>query len=333
MTKHAKDITCWIITEGIAGTENQCTGIAEALGVEPEIKRIHLTWPWNLLSPYLGFEKPGTFLPALEPPWPDLLIASGRKSIAAARYIKRKSGGITFTVQVQNPRVNPAEFDLVVIPAHDRLEGDNVITTIATPNRITAGKLAKAKSDFTHLSRIREPRIAVLLGGNSKNYMITRSIIEQLAVQLAKLDAGLMITASRRTGEDNINVLREALKGTDAFIWDGSGDNPYFGFLAWANYILVTADSASMLSEAASTGKPVYLIPLEGGSPKFDRLHNKLIEHGSVRPFEGRLESWTYEPLADAGLVAGVIRHKLPGWTCTPQAPIPENQKKDMNDE
>jgi mitochondrial fission protein ELM1 len=106
----------WIITEGLAGTENQCLGVAEALGVTPEIKRVSLKQPWKLLSPYLGFEKAASFAPPLCGPWPDLLIASGRKSIAASRYIKKASGGKTFTVQIQDPRISLAHFDLVAVP-------------------------------------------------------------------------------------------------------------------------------------------------------------------------------------------------------------------------
>ena len=103
----AKNITCWVVTEGLAGTENQCLGVAEALGIVPEVKRIELRQPWKSLSPYLGFEQNWSFSPALTGPWPDLLLASGRKSIAASRYIKKASGGKTFTVQIQDPRIFP----------------------------------------------------------------------------------------------------------------------------------------------------------------------------------------------------------------------------------
>src|SRR5262245_41653904 len=126
-------ITCWIVTEGLAGTENQCLGVAEALGIMPEIKRIRLRQPWKSFSPFLGFEQNMTFSPPLQPPWPDLLLASGRKSIAASRYIKKASGGRTFTVQIQDPRISPSYFDLVAVPEHDPARGENVIVTAASP--------------------------------------------------------------------------------------------------------------------------------------------------------------------------------------------------------
>ncbi len=312
MNIQQNNITCWIITEGIAGTENQCIGVAEAMGIAPEIKRVSLNFPWNLLSPFLGFEQNGTFSPALRPPWPDLLIASGRKSIAAARYIKKKSGGKTFTVFIQNPKVNLAQFDLVAAPAHDQVKGDNIIVTTATPNRISEDKLQSAKNQFDFLSRLPSPRVAVLIGGNSKTFKMDSTVMTSLARQLSGINAGLMVTASRRTGEDNRKILEESLKDTGAFIWDGTGENPYFGMLAWADYILVTADSASMLSEAATTGKPVYIIDLKGGSAKFDRLHQNIIKHGAARKFTGNLEApWEYTPLNDSEIIAQEILDKL----------------------
>ena len=121
-----------------------------------------------------------------------------------------------------------------------------------------------------------------------------------------------MITASRRTGEENMAVLRDILKGRDnLYFWDGRGDNPYFGMLAWADTILVTADSASMLSEAVSTGKPVYMIPLEGGTKRFDIFHKNLLEKGCIREFNGTLDSWTYEPLRDAEQIGNIIWQKI----------------------
>lgn len=304
---------CWIITEGLAGTENQCLGVAEALGVSPRVIRIELNEPWKTLSPYLGFESAASFKNMPAPPWPDLLIASGRKSIAAARYIKKASGGKTFTVQIQDPRINPKAFDLVVVPAHDPTRGANVCVTTASPNRVTPARLEEAKKKFGFLEAIKQPRAAVLIGGGSKAYEMTPAILADLAAALKNLNAGLMITTSRRTGEKDKKILSGALEGTGAYIWDGTGNNPYFGLLAWADYILVTADSASMLSEAATTGKPVYMIPLPGGARRLDALHRNLQDKNAIRIFEGKLENWTYAPLRDAANAAAEIKKRFSG--------------------
>lgn len=311
MANNTKSPVCWVVTEGMAGTENQCLGVAEALGLAPDIKRIGLKEPWKTLSPYLGFECACSFTPTLEPPWPDLLIASGRKSVAASRYIKRMSGGKTFTVQIQDPRISSRHFDLLAVPEHDPARGENVIVTIASPNRITSSKLAVARGEFSQFSALPSPRIAVLIGGTSKAYTMTPAIMEKLVARLKTLKGGLMITTSRRTGAENERRLRESLKNSGHFIWDGHGPNPYFGMLAWADFILVTADSASMLSEAATTGKPVYMIELEGGTKRLNAMQENLIRHGAVRRFDGHLEEWDYKPLNDARKIADEIRKRM----------------------
>lgn len=309
-------LRCWIITEGMAGTENQCLGVAEALGVQPDVRRIKLRQPWRALSPYLGFEQAFVFEPKLEAPWPDLLITSGRKSVAASRYIKKSSGGKTFTVHIQDPRISAAGFDMLAVAEHDPARGENVFTTRAAPNRITDINLELARSRFQGFEKIRRSRVAVLIGGTSKAYTITPAIMRALAENLKALPGGLMITTSRRTGADNESILRETLKGTDAFIWDGRGENPYTAMLAWADHILVTADSVSMLSDAATTGKPVYMIDLKGGGKRLSALHRNLMDTGVLRPFEGRLESWSYEPLRDARRIAEEIHRRMAagGW-------------------
>lgn len=319
MKKNKDTQICWIITEGMAGTENQCIGIANALGLNYDVKRISLNQPWKSLSPYLGLETKSTFTPALSPPWPDILIASGRKSIAASRFIKKKSNGNTFTVQVQDPRISADHFDLVAVPAHDPLRGDNVIVTQASPNKITPALLDQAKQNFPEFSEFAAPRVAVLIGGSSSAYTMDETITRTLAEQLSGLDASLMITCSRRTGEKNERILRDTLDHGSNYFWNGNGNNPYLALLAWADFILVTADSASMISESCTTGKPVYMIDLDGGAKRITQLHENLINDGKLRKFEGKLETFSYEPLNDAQRVASEIKRRLKDFTKNPE--------------
>jgi hypothetical protein len=304
----------WIVTEGLAGTENQCLGVAEALagklpGLHVIPLRVTLRQPWKTFSPWLGFEQWWSFDPPFNPPWPDILITSGRKSIAAARFIKKESGGKTFTLHLQDPRIQPEEFDLVAVPAHDSLRGKNVIVTGASPNRITPARLEEARQDFPHLETLPAPRVAVLIGGTSKTHRITPAIAERLLAQLEVIgkDTSLMITTSRRTPESLKQALIQRFSGGRHLVWDGREPNPYFAFLACADTIIATNDSASMLSEAASTGKPVYMVKLEGRSPKFDRLYAALEKAGALREFTGVLEHWTYKPLNDAETLANAV--------------------------
>lgn len=314
-------LTCWVMTEGIAGTENQCLGLAEAMGLTPVIKRVKLRAPWKQLSPWLKWGHAwalATDSDRLDPPYPDVVIASGRKAIGLARHIKKQSGGKTYVAVIQDPRIDPAAFDLVAVPQHDPTRGPNVMVTRTALHKLTAQKLhdeaAKFSGRFDHLP---PTRVAVLIGGSSKQHTMTPEITKRLCARLAALaqrpDVGLLITASRRTGAENEAILRASLAGSNIVFWDGTGDNPYFAFLAHATHILVTQDSVSMTSEALSTGKPVMTIPLEGRSRRHALFHRLLQEQGFTREFDGELQTWSYPPLNDTLGIAHKILDDLKG--------------------
>ena len=283
------------------------------------VKRIKLRFPWKQLSPWLSLGHQYALAPEsapVAPPYPDILIAGGRKSIGIALYIKKMSGGKTFLVQIQDPHVQPKLFDLVVAPQHDRVRGDNVLVTAGALHRVTPEKIISAQKKFEPaLGPLPRPRIAVLIGGASKSHQMTREntllLAQQLKSLVENLHCGLMITASRRTGEENTQLLRGMLTGGNVFFWDGAGDNPYFAMLGFADHIIVTEDSVSMVSEAISTGKPVHIAPLEGGSKKFDLFYQDLAEKGYTRPFTGSLEAWSYTPPNDTLRAADEIRRRM----------------------
>ncbi|MBL1146271.1 MAG: hypothetical protein HND56_06545 [Pseudomonadota bacterium] len=314
-----RNISCWVVSEGLAGTENQCLGIADALGVSPTVKRIKLRFPWKQLSPYLrcghqwAFDSAGD---SLAPPWPDLVLASGRKSIAAALHIKRQSNGKTLVVQVQDPRIPARLFDLVTVPQHDPTRGDNVIITTGALHRVTVAKLAEEAAKFPLLQELPARRAAVMIGGNSKAHRLTEENAAALAARLQELaeDYSLMITVSRRTPPACLDILQKTLADNPrVYFWDGSGANPYFAFLECADILLVTEDSVSMTSEAISTGKPVYTIPMEGGAARVNKFHHLLQTQGYTRilPQEGTLESWHYTPPQDTAAIAAKIQALL----------------------
>lgn len=312
-------VSCWAVTDGSTGMENQCVGLAERMGLSPEVKRIRLRPLWAKLSPFVRLGSRFALAPdgdRLDPPFPTLLISCGRRSILPALRVRAASRGRTYAVHIQDPVIRPAHFDLVVVPAHDRLRGRNVLVTRGSLHNITADRIAQARARFAdafaHLPR---PRITALIGGDNAVYRLTPLIMGDLAEQLAALaraeGGSLLVTPSRRTGADNEAILRAHLKGVPSYVWDGTGANPYLALLGHADYIVVTADSVNMVTEACATGKPVLVAPLEGGSPKFEAFHRSLQEQGITRPFQGRLESWAYAPLDDCGSVARLIQERL----------------------
>lgn len=308
--------SCWVLTEGHIGMENQALGVAEAMGLTPVVKRLRPRAPWKWLPPRLWptpLRAPGPAGDPLEPPWPDLLITCGKRATAPSAKIRQISNGRTFTVHIQTPPMDPAKFDVVLVPAHDGFTGDNVFVTTAAVHRVTPGKLATAATEFEarwrHLPR---PWIAVLIGGSNNRHRLTPGIATRLAEDLkalaAKAGGSLLITASRRTGAENEAILRETLATVPGEIWDGQGENPFFGLLGLADTILVTCDSVSMTSEAASTGKPVYVIDLEGESRRIDDFHRRLRDAGITRRFTGEIGDYSYDPPDDTARAANHIR-------------------------
>jgi len=313
--------TVWVLSDGKPGMENQCLGLAEALGRlgtdDATIKRIRPRFPWSVLPPHLWIATlAGLDGDALAPPWPDILIATGRQTVAPALAIRKASGGNTFCVQIQNPVAGRDRFDLLAIPRHDQVDGANVIVTDGALHRIVPDRLAAEADRFRPvLAALPRPLVAVLFGGSNGQYKMTEAVTAKLAGDLTALcrdhGAGLAVTASRRTGEANENRLRDALDGPACWFWDGASDNPYFGLLGLADAIVVTADSVSMVSEACATGKPVYVIGLDGGSAKFARFHEHLRAAGITRPFDGDLDTWTYPPMDDTARVAAEVMRRL----------------------
>jgi uncharacterized protein len=314
--------TAWLLTEDKAGMRVQALALAEALGLDyaeltplvpPLWARLptHL-WPRAAASRWIAPEGPRAFAP----PWPDLVISCGRRSVPFALGVRWASEGAVRAVHIQDPRVALDRFDVVVAPAHDELEGANVVTTRGSMTRITPARLEAAAAQFaSSLAHLPRPLVAVLLGGSNKVYQFTEERAETLARLLRRVaaaGAGLAITASRRTDARALAVLRAGIADLPATLWAGEEDNPYFGYLGLADAVVVTADSVNMVCEACTTGRPVHVFPLEGrGSAKFRSFHREMRALGYTRPFEGRLEHWHYAPLADAARAAAAIRNRL----------------------
>ena len=314
-----EDLTCWALTEGFAGMENQCVGLAEAIGVRCEIKQVRRPrMPVKFLPPVLWPNPLASAVgeASLSPPWPDILISSGRGSVAAALAIRRHGAGKTFAIHIQTPYVAPSRFDVVVIPQHDFLRAENVVVTKTALHRVTKERLAEAVQNFqSHLTHLPRPLIAVLVGGSNRHQTCSSEIMTRMASQLmmAARDCGgaLAVTTSRRTGDKYAQMLRDSLQGMPLFFWEGVGENPYYALLALADAIVVTSDSVSMVSEACAVGKPVHVFHMGDGAKKLRHFHQALIEDGVTRPFVGKIEQWSYDPPTETERVAAIIRERL----------------------
>lgn len=276
---------------------SQALGLAEAVGLPVIEKRVALRQPWPLL--------PGGLLPMplsalapsgdrLAPPWPRLVVACGRRAIGAALAVKRRSRGRTLAAFVQNPEFGRARFDLVAAMAHDGVRGANVVTLQTALNRVTPERLATARE--TWRGRLSPaggaPLLGVLVGGDNSSYRLTRAVADELirVIEAAHRERGfnVALTPSRRTSEATKAILGEAMRNMPfGTLWDESGDNPYFGILALADRLIVTADSISMISEALATGRPVHVLKLEGGGRRHTAFLTRFIEDGLISPITG----------------------------------------------
>ena len=318
-----RPLSIWVVSDGRAGIENQALGLAEALQrltpAEIVVKRIQ--WrslfdrlPSALKTPSMLASTSDAATAPQPDMWPDLWIATGRATLPLSARVKAWSGGRTFVVQTQDPRWAKARYDMIVAPAHDGLSGDNVFEITGSPHRITPDRIAQAAPAFAdRIAPLPHPRVSVLIGGKSKAFDLTEAHAAELADQIADAvraaGGSLMLTFSRRTPQAAKAVMTARLSDLPGWIWDGDGDNPLFGFLHFADHILVTEDSANMAAEAASTGKPVHIlpmVPLKSGD-KFARLHDDLAERGATRPFDGTLDDWTYAPLAETERAARAV--------------------------
>jgi mitochondrial fission protein ELM1 len=310
--------TIWVLSDGKAGDELQCVGVAERLGVTPEIRRVAprapFAWlmPRGPIDPREAPDRPGSPIRA---PYPDIVIASGRRAVPYLRAVRKASNGATFTVFLKDPRTGPGTADLIWVSAHDKLRGDNVLVTTTSPHRLAPEKLAQArKCPPAAIAALPSPRAAVLVGGDSRHHRFTDDDISRLASQLDALAASgvaLMGTPSRRTQAPLRQALAEVFARHGGWLWDGTGDNPYVALLANADAVVITADSTNMIGEATATGVPILLFEPQGGHAKFQRFTDALVREGTVHRFEGRLAGSRYEPIDSTGLIAGAVRE---GW-------------------
>jgi len=191
-----------------------------------------------------------------------------------------------------------------------------VLTTRGALGQVTPQCLAEAAARFApRFAQLPQRRVAVLLGGDNKVFRLDAATMTGLTERLAKLARegwGLMITPSRRTGPRNEDILRRGLAGLPAEIWDGQGENPYYGILALADLLVVTEDSVNMTTEAVAAGKPVLTVAIEGHKPKFDRFHAQMRAQGYTRPFAGRYETWSQQPFDEPSEVAAEIKRRMP---------------------
>ena len=312
--------TCWAISDGAAGNERQARALAEMLDSAPRVVRIDVRQPWDAFAPRLTFASSSAIRDesgrALAPPWPALAIGCGRRAALATRMLRRWSQGATFTVQILDPRIDPGAFDVVIAPQHDRVRGDNVIRSIGALNPVDAGWLQAGRTAFPSLGEHGAPRTTVLIGATNSAQRVDRAYFDTLIERLAtwhEHDSGsYFVSASRRTPPEIAAHLRTAFGAWPGVFWGGDedGENPYAGFLGWADRFVVTPDSVNMISEASATGKPVYTFAPRAITGKLARFHAELRASGHLRTFDAVTERPQPQALSETRAIAELVRER-----------------------
>jgi len=309
--------TGWILCDkGKVGTYRQCQALAELIEGAYRIpfvhKEISLTFPWRYLPPHFAYwhKKPERLQGTLTQPYPSVVIAAGRQAVTAAMTFRRHA----LTIVLLNPHIKSTCFDLVIPPLHDGVKGPNVLSTTGALHPLHPEHLNKLRHDPKVLKKYESlppKRIVVLVGGDNKYYRYTAEWMESFTNRLRELitnhpyyqGGSLLITPSRRTRPELIAIMAEGLRETSHQIWDGTGDNPYFDYLAIADALVVTGDSISMMSEACLMGRPVYIAEVPISKTRFLNFRESLYDKGHATPLSGELKTEGFIPLDELSRV------------------------------
>lgn len=308
----------WVLADPRAGTAAQALGIAERLGTAFRTVPLdwgpmaRLAWPWSTLAGLTPEARARLVPPRPVPPWPRLVLSAGRRSAPVARWL---GGHGARLVHCMRPGFGAAGFDLLVQGRHDGVRpAPNVLEILGATHRVSSARLAAARQEWAAFGALPRPRVALLAGGLVRAEGMEPAIAAALARQVTGFAGSVLASASRRTGSPATAAMAAALLGTPhrLFAWGDAGPNPYLGFLAWADAVVVTGDSVSMLSEALATAGPVFVADPGGLGPRHRALAGSLYAAGQARPLEQASAPFERQPLDETGRVAATIRSR--GW-------------------
>lgn len=299
----------------------QCRGIAARMDGPVEITEavVSPNWFHALPLPYMGIQKAdkaGQPNSPLNSPHPDLVIASGRRTMPYLRAFKnsRKNNKTPFLVFLKKPQVNRNVPDFIWAPTHDGLIGDTVFSTHTSPHILTEEKLTAARtSGALRFAEYAKPQFAIILGGNSGAVKWSKASAEEFADHLKKIPShfSVLVTPSRRTPDLLLEAVRSAISSHQNWIWDGEGENPYLQMLAIADQFIVTGDSHNMVSECLTSGSPVYVFRPPNLQPKLHSFLDALEQQNAIADLRHGLTPFSPNQLDVTGEIVSEIQKRL----------------------
>ena len=306
-----------LLTEGMHGMISQAEGMAKALNTEFDHKIVRLNFLWNFVPPRLTpisetILKDKNYL--IGDKIPDLIISCGRKSVIPSILLKKKNKKI-FSIHIQDPKVNFNNFDIIIAPEHDNLVGDNIISSKGAVHYITQLEIERAKPYLK--DKIKSPKIvSLILGGPNKYYSFSNEeligVFKKIKIDFISAGYKAIIIPSLRTPKRIIDLaINEFDSGN--FVANSVDKQAYLSALALATCVVVTCDSTSMISEAAASGKPIYVAHMRSkkNNYRFQKFFQLFKEMGIIRDLGEKVQSWTYNKLSEAERIAAIINNKL----------------------
>ena len=305
-----------LLTEGMHGMISQVEGLAKALDIDFTHHKVELNHLWKFIPPNLSPFSQNVFKKIDHDDF-DVIISCGRKSVIPSIHLKNTANKKVFNIHIQDPKVDLNHFDFIVAPEHDAIQGQNVISTKGAIHYLTENEISENK-DYLNSFIIKDERKiwTLILGGPTKYYDYSTKNMKHIFTSLYKLlkkhDFQLVVVPSMRTPINTIHYAREFFGDNHTIVMDVD-KKAYLSALALSENIIVTCDSSSMISEAALTGKPIYIASIlpRKNDKRFQSFRNLFRELNITRNLGEEVENWTYEKLDETNRVANIIKQKI----------------------
>tara|TARA_B100001741_G_C16509582_1_gene578998 strand:- start:545 stop:1483 length:939 start_codon:yes stop_codon:yes gene_type:complete len=304
-----------LLTEGLHGMISQVEGLAKALELDYFHEKVELNSFWNFIPPNLTPLNKFIFKNKIDKEF-DIIISCGRKSVIPSIYLKKNSNKKIINIHIQNPKVSLKNFDYIISPEHDNLKGTNVISSKGAIHYLTLKEIDESKNYLEERIDIKKDIIALILGGPTKYYDYTNTniinIFSKINQYLIDKNLQLIVIPSNRTPKETITFAKEYFN-KNRLIIENVDKKAYLSALALSKYIVVTCDSTSMISEAAITGKPIYvaMIPPKRNDKRFKKFRSLFENLNIVKELGNELTTWSYESLNETNRIALEIKEKI----------------------
>jgi len=306
-----------LLTEGMHGMISQVEGLAKALDLDFMHEKIELDSLWKFIPPKLTPIQSFVFKNNIEKNF-DIIISCGRKSVIPSIYLKQKFKNKVMNIHIQDPKVSLDNFDYVVAPEHDSLSGKNVLISKGAIHYLRDGELEENKN-YLKSQVNKEKLVTLIFGGPNRYYKYDNQIIDEIFSKIKNnfINKGyqLIFIPSMRTPKTIIDKAKDYFDESQIVITNVD-KKAYLCSLKLADHIVVTCDSTSMISEAAMTGKPIYVaqVPAIKKNDRFEKFFELFKSLNIIKDFENSLKVWNYEKLNETDKISRYIKEQFKNY-------------------